>query len=140
MNSLIVDASVAVKWFVTEEASDKADEVSSRALRLLAPRFIMTEVANVLARKVTQGWIAVDEAVEYIAMLPRYLGLLDVDGLIAPALRNACRHNHPVYDFIYLEAARKEGTRLVTADAKFIARMKDSGFAKLVIPLAEWSA
>ena len=32
MSDLVIDASVAVKWFVSEEASDKADEVSAHRM------------------------------------------------------------------------------------------------------------
>jgi hypothetical protein len=55
-------------------------------------------------------------------------------------LQNACNHNHPVYDFIYLEAARRRDTKMLTADQKFIAKVKGTNLAKLVISLSEWRA
>lgn len=139
MSDLVIDASVAVKWFVSEEASDKADEVSASDYTLLAPRLIMTEVANALARKAIQKLITPLEAAEYVRALPQFLaGLLDVDDLIEPALQNACNHNHPIYDFIYLEAARRRDTKMLTADRKLIAKVKGTNLAKLVISLSEW--
>jgi predicted nucleic acid-binding protein len=73
--------------------------------------------------------------------LPQFFaGLLDVDDLIEPALQNACSHGHPIYDFIYLEAARRRDTKMLTADQKFIAKVKDTNLAKLVMPLSEWRA
>ena len=141
MSDLVIDASVAVKWFVSEEASDKADEVSSSNHTLLAPRLIMIEVANAFARKAMQKLITPLEAAEYVRTLPRFLaGLLDVDDLIEPALQNACNHGHPIYDFIYLEAARRRDTKMLTADQKFIAKVKGTNLAKLVMPLSEWRA
>jgi len=141
VSDLVIDASVAVKWFVSEEASDKADEVSASAYTLLAPRLIMTEVANALARKAIQKLITPLEAEEYVRALPQFLaGLLDVDDLIEPALQNSCRHNHPIYDFIYLEAARRRDTKMLTADQKFMAKVKGTNLAKLVISLSEWRA
>lgn len=141
MNNLVVDASVAVKWFVSEEASDKADEVSASKYTLLAPRLIMTEVANALARKAAQKLITPSDAAEYMRALPQFLaGLLDVEDLIEPALENACSYGHPIYDFLYLEAARRRDTKMVTADQKFIAKIKDTDFAKLVVSLSEWQA
>ncbi len=141
MSDLVIDASVAVKWFVSEEASDKADEVSSSNHTLLAPRLIMIEVANAFARKAIQKLITPLEAAEYVRTLPRFLaGLLDVDDLIEPALQNACNHGHPIYDFIYLEAARRRDTKMLTADQKFIAKVKGTNLAKLVMPLSEWRA
>jgi len=141
VSDLVIDASVAVKWFVSEEASDKADEVSSSNHTLLAPRLIMIEVANAFARKAIQKLITPLEAAEYVRTLPRFLaGLLDVDDLIEPALQNACNHGHPIYDFIYLEAARRRDTKMLTADQKFIAKVKGTNLAKLVMPLSEWRA
>jgi predicted nucleic acid-binding protein len=141
VSDLVIDASVAVKWFVSEEASDKADEVSASDYTLLAPRLIMTEVANALARKAMQNLITPTEAAEYVRTLPQFLaGLLDVDDLIEPALQNACSYRYPIYDFVYLEAARRRDTKMLTADRKFIAKVKDTNLAKLVIPLSEWRA
>jgi predicted nucleic acid-binding protein len=141
VSDLVIDASVAVKWFVPEEASEKADEVSASEHTLLAPRLIMTEVANALARKVIQKLITPLEAEEYIRTLPQFLaGLLDVDDLIEAALRNACNYRHPIYDFIYLEAARRRDTKMLTADQRLIARVKGTELAKLVVSLSEWRA
>jgi predicted nucleic acid-binding protein len=141
VSDLVIDASVAVKWFVPEEASDKADEVSASNYMLLAPRLIMIEVANAFARKAMQKLITPLEAAEYVRTLPQFLaGLLDVDDLIEPAMQNACIFRHPIYDFIYVEAARRRDTKMLTADQKFIAKVKGTDLAKLVIPLSEWHA
>lgn len=141
MSDLVIDASVAVKWFVSEEAADQADEVSASDHRLLAPRLILAEVANAFARKVTQELITALEAAEYVRTLPQFLaGLLDIDDLIEPALQNACNHRHPIYDFVYLEAARRRDTRMVTADQKFVAKVSGTNLAKYVVSLSEWRA
>ncbi len=141
MSDLVIDASVAVKWFVPEESSDKADEVSASDHTLLAPRLIMTEVANAMARKAIQKLITPLEAAEYVRTLPQFLaGLLDVDDLIEPALQKACSYRHPIYDFVYLEAARRRDTRMLTADQRLIAKVRGTDLAKLVISLSEWRA
>jgi predicted nucleic acid-binding protein len=141
VSDLVIDASVAVKWFVSEQGSDKADEVSASDYTLLAPRLIMIEVANALARKAMQNLITPLEAAEYVRTLPQFLaGLLDVEDLIEPALQSACSHRHPIYDFVYVEAARRRDTKLLTADQKLLAKVKGTNIAKLVIPLSEWRA
>jgi predicted nucleic acid-binding protein len=141
VSDLVIDASVAVKWFVSEEASDKADEVSASDHTLLAPRLIMTEVANALARKAMQKLITPLEAAEYVRTLPQFFtGLIDVEDLMEPALQNACSYMHPIYDFVYLEAARRRNARMLTADQKFFATVKGTHLAKFVISLSEWRA
>jgi predicted nucleic acid-binding protein len=141
VSDLVIDASVAVKWFVTEESSEKADEVSASDHTLLAPRLIMAEVANALARKAMQKLITPLEAAEYVRTLPQFFtGLIDIEDLIEPALQNACSFMHPIYDFVYLEVARRRNTRMLTADQKFLARVKGTNLAKFVILLSEWRA
>jgi len=101
----------------------------------------MTEVANALARKAMQKLITPLEAAEYVRTLPQFLaGLIDVEDLIEPALQNACSYMHPIYDFVYLETARRRNTRMLTADQRFLARVKGTDLAKFVISLSEWRA
>ena len=108
MKTLVVDASVAMKWLVLEEMSDVAKELSGAPARLVASRLILTEVANALARRTIFGTLTKQEAVHHFKSLRQYLPeLIAVDDLIGPALENACKLRHPIYDLIYLETARR---------------------------------
>jgi hypothetical protein len=139
VSDFIVDASVALKWFVAETDALVADELSASKHRLFAPRLILTEVANALSRKATAGLMSVAESCTYFRSLPMYLdGLLAVDELIEPALENACAIRHPIYDLIYLEAARQLGGQLVTADRRFTAKIAGTGLARHVMLLSDW--
>jgi predicted nucleic acid-binding protein len=139
VSDFIVDASVAVKWFVAEADSLVADELSAGNHRLFAPRLLLTEVANVLARKAMAGLMSVAEARAYLRSLPQYfVGVLSVDDLIEPALENACTLRHPIYDLIYLEAARRFDAQLVTADHRFIAKLAGTDLARHVTLLSDW--
>jgi predicted nucleic acid-binding protein len=55
MQSLVVDASVVVKWFVDEENSDKAirirDKYIDGEISVMAPDIIIFEVLNALYYK-----------------------------------------------------------------------------------------
>jgi predicted nucleic acid-binding protein len=139
VSDFIVDASVAVKWFVAETDSLVADELSASRHRLFAPRLIMTEVANVLGRKAIAGLMSVAEACDQLRSLPYYLDdVLSADELIEPALENACVLGHPIYDLIYLEAARRLDAQLVTADRRFIAKLAGTDFARHVTLRSDW--
>ena len=79
------------------------------------------------------------EACLYLRSLPHYFGgFLAVDELIEPALKNACAIRHPIYDLIYLEAARRLDAQLVTADRRFIAKIAGTDFARHVMLLSDW--
>jgi predicted nucleic acid-binding protein len=139
VSDFIVDASVAVKWFVAKTDSLVADELSASNHRLFAPRLIITEVANALGRKAIAGMMSVAEACVYLRALPHYLdGFLAVGELIESALKNACALRHPIYDLIYLEAARRRDAQLVTADRRFASKIAGTDFARHVTLLVDW--
>jgi len=47
MSKLVVDASVAAKWLVTEPLSDKALDVLGSSEELYAPDLLLAEVGNI---------------------------------------------------------------------------------------------
>jgi predicted nucleic acid-binding protein len=121
--NLVVDASVAAKWLFVEPDTGKArailDSAESGELQLLAPEILPAEIANSLWKRTQRGDLDNASA----------LGLFDgfqkvefkfcrVQELIGPALSIAFRHQHPVYDCLYVVLARREGCDLVTADEK----------------------
>jgi len=139
VRTLVVDASVALKWLVLEDMSDVAKELYSAGDHLVAPRLITTEIANALVRKTMQGMLTRQEASYHFSSLPQFLpDLMDVDELIEPAFDNACTIRHPIYDLLYLEAARKVGAQLVTADRRFIAKIAGTDLARHVTLLSDW--
>lgn len=139
MRTLVVDASVAVKWLVPEDMSDIAKEISVSTDRLVAPRLIETEIANALVRRTMQGALSRQEASDYFRkvsfLLPQ---LIDVDDMIEPAFENACVLRHPIYDLIYLETERRLDTQLVTADRRFTAKLLNTDLARHVTLISDW--
>jgi len=139
VTTLVIDASVALKWLVLEEMSDLANELSAVTENLVAPRLIATEVANALARKTMQGVLTREDAARHFHSLPKYLtNLIEVEDLIGPALANACTLRHPIYDLIYLETARRVDARLVTADRRFATKLAGTELARHVMLLSDW--
>jgi len=139
VRTLVVDASVAVKWLVLEDMSDVTRELYGIGDHLVAPRLITTEIANALARKTMQGMLTRREASYHFNSLPQFLpDLMDVDELIEPAFESACTLRHPIYDLIYLEAARKVDAQLVTADRRFTAKIAGTDLARHVTLLSDW--
>jgi predicted nucleic acid-binding protein len=139
VRTLVIDASVALKWLVPEEMSDIATDIYGVGDRLVAPRLITTEVANALVRKTTQGLLSRQQATfHFSSLLVLLRELIDVDELILPALENACALRHPLYDLIYLETARRFDAQLVTADRRFAAKLAGTDLARYVILLSDW--
>ena len=63
---VVVDASVAFKWLVEEEHSDRATTLTQfwdyEGMRLAEPQLMSFEVSNALHRRVARGDFAVDVA------------------------------------------------------------------------------
>lgn len=112
----VVDASVAVRWFIHGPGSDRAASRQEQT-DLVAPDLICAEVGNALWRYLRRGDINADEAAAILAMLPANFGrLVPSAELVAEALRIAGAVDHPIYDCLYLALARREQAQLVTLD------------------------
>ena len=61
MNTLVIDASIAVKWVVEEEGTPEALALRQKA-KLIAPELLVAECANILWKKVQRGELLKDEA------------------------------------------------------------------------------
>jgi len=122
--TVVVDASVAVKWVIPEELSDKAEAVRSRAERLLAPDLLLAEAANALWKKMVRREITAREASQALQLvMTAGLDLRPSGPLLDQALRLARRLGHPVYDCIYVALAQAEGATLITADRRLLSRL-----------------
>lgn len=135
----IVDASVALKWFLNEKDRDEAVDLLASDIALQAPDLILSEVANVLWQKTRRGQIAVDRARAAIATLnsifPSWISSRE---LVPRAHDMAGELDHSVYDCIYLAAAEREAAVLVTADGEFAVKVAASQYANLLVALATW--
>ena len=123
--TLIVDASVAVKWLVEEPDHLAARNLLDRNEQLQAPDFVFIEAANVLWKKVFRRELAAEQAAESIDSLPRLFEVIVPSSLVLRrALQMAIEINHPVYDCLYLACAEHVNADLVTTDSRLAARAR----------------
>ena len=116
--TIVVDASVALKWVLLEPGSDAAAKL--RDEDLLAPSLWRLEVASALWKRAKRGDITVPQALERmdaLAQAPVATSPLEDDLSVALAL--AATLDHPVYDCLYLALAARNDTHVVTADVRF---------------------
>ena len=136
---LVVDASVAVKWFVREEGYERAVAISREASRLAAPDRLLLEVANVLRREVKQGEIASQHARLGVNQLPAMVETIIPSAvLLQNAFALAEQLDHSVYDCAYLACARHPGAPLLTADDAFAAKVRQASPGAHVKDLSEY--
>lgn len=140
METLVIDASIAVKWVIEEDGTKDALALRS-AYRFLAPELLIPECANILWKKVQRGQVLAEEAILAGRLLERSgIDFISMRGLLEPAVELAIGLSHPAYDCTYLALARQKQARFVTADQRFLRAVSDraSGqLAELCVSLAE---
>jgi predicted nucleic acid-binding protein len=131
--TLIVDASVAIKWVVREDQSHLAADLIE--MDPIAPDLLRAEFANVLATKVRLGEISAEQALAAQADSEAALTIVPSMGLAPRALEIALELSHPAYDCFYLALAETLDGTLITADTRFLRRCADTRYRDLVRPL-----
>jgi predicted nucleic acid-binding protein len=133
--TLVIDASVAAKWFIEEAGR-------TQAMRLLdvpdrqAPDLLIVEVANVVWKKTLRGQVSETQARFICASIAHCFDVLhSSDLLIERAIEIAVMLRHPVYDCLYLACAEHAKARLATADRRLIAAVWGSALAPLVLDI-----
>jgi len=124
VRTLVLDASVAIKWYFSEALSDAALRLISADTRWIVPDLFYAEVGNVLWKKVTRGEATVAVAHDVLAsLLSLDIEVRPAKPVVGPALEIAHQFQCTVYDGLYLTTAIEKGCPLVTADRKFYAAM-----------------
>jgi predicted nucleic acid-binding protein len=119
---LVVDANVVVKWFVAQPSSEDALALARSDEELIAPDFLLLEVANAFWRSVRAGLMQADDAGAALSQVePHFVHLAATSELTEEAFNIAIQLKLPIYDCIYLALARREGAPLVTADKRLAA-------------------
>jgi predicted nucleic acid-binding protein len=135
---LVVDASVACKWFISEPGSDAAEALVADNEMPLAPDLIVPEVCNVAWLKLRRGEITSEQATAMVEGLPDVLdGLVPSVQLANRALEIANVLAHPASDCFYIALAELRGTRMVTDDRRLLGRLKKTIYARSVVQLKD---
>jgi predicted nucleic acid-binding protein len=123
--SLVVDASVAVKWVLPEAASERAAAIRQGSGDLIAPSLVYAEIGSAIWSAVLRGDVAATEARRVLsAAVTHYRRITPLAELAESALLLAMHLRHPIYDCFYLALAERERCPLITADARLIAAGK----------------
>lgn len=138
---VVIDASVAIKWFVpdsrSEENSDDAiflfQKIASGDVQAIQPLHWQAEVISVLAR------IRSDMVQKSILLLDA-LGLEIADSLeiYQSAAQQSVRFNHHLFDTLYHAVAIDQEATLITADQKYFNKAIVMGNILLLGNFAGW--
>lgn len=131
--TLVVDASVAIKWFKQEADSAAARSLFAGSDVLVAPELIVAEVGNACWKASRLRLMTPAQVDAAAAALPRcFASLLPLAPSAARAAEIARALDHPVYDAFYIALAEREGAPLVTADQRLCKAVAGTGWDALV--------
>jgi predicted nucleic acid-binding protein len=130
---LVIDANIAIILITNEPGRNAALERLAEESQLIAPDWILVEVANVLWRKVKMGFTDRTTAEIRLKALPEYFeALVSAKPLITQSQKLAFELDHWVYDCHYLALALDQGVKLLTADRKFWNAAQRAGYGGAV--------
>ena len=118
----VVDASVACRFLLVEDLSEKAELVLESFLEgkrdLKAPKLMIYEVGNTLRKAVNQELIELDEALEKISHLVKLkIDSIELDEKMhRNVLAWSIKNNATYYDGAYVVSSKALGATLLTAD------------------------
>lgn len=144
--SLVVDASVGLKWVLDEPDSPLADQLLRSESELLVPDFWLHEATNVLWLQVRRKIFTPEEAREGLALLRTVIEPTPTAGmpLHEVALEIGIAVGHSTYDTFYLAFAIAMGaSAVVVADGSFARTVKthaDPSLSAMALPLDAWAA
>ena len=139
---LVVDASVALKWFLDVQDSEPEPDrgraltllngVNDGSVQLVQPAHFIAEVAAVLARLNPNG-----AEVDLLDLLSIERSTIETPDTYATALELSIRYQHHLFDTLYHAVAlHVPGANLITADRRYYD--KAGGHGRIAL-LADWS-
>lgn len=133
--SLVIDASVALKWIFPEEHSEEALKLFKTHSEASVPDFFFAEIGSVLWQRVKKGSITSEEAqltAQSFESLPLTLVHHSTRPLLPAALEIAYQTGATVYDSLYVALAQREGSHCITADRKLVELLNKTPLANRV--------
>lgn len=128
----MLDASVAARFLLVEDLSEKAELVLedflAGNLELLSPELLIYEVGNTLWKSVERGFIGLDEASEKFS----YFLELKIPSIVLKvedyrkALEWSIKNNATYYDGVYVQCCLKTGGALLTADNALCKKSRET--------------
>lgn len=124
--AVVVDASVAAKWFLADDKEALADEAfhlldgyDRDELQFVVPDLFYAEIASAIWKAVRVGRItAASGEASFASLEQRVFTTVPSRALIGAAYRIATAYNRSVYDALYVALAKQIQSQLITADER----------------------
>ena len=126
MNTVVLDANVAAKWFLPQHGEKLAAEAlelfrkyAQGDLRFMVPDLFWAELANVFCKAVRLGRLTQASAdIALASVTERELMTVPSLELLDSAFQIAAAFDRTVHDSLYVALAIQSKTQLITADER----------------------
>jgi len=125
----VVDASVAVKWYLPEIFETESAHLLGAKFTLHAPELIIPEFCNIIWKKVRRGELTKVEGEKIVAAIAlKNWTIHPHRQILKSAFSGAVATGQTVYDWTYLALAISLSCKMVTADERFYNAIRDTVF------------
>jgi predicted nucleic acid-binding protein len=137
LTEVVVDSSVAAKWFLPEPLSEAAELLLDPAFTLCAPDLLVPELGNVLWKRVTRGQLPSAEARDIVGAFGKVpIELVSSSRLLPSALEIALAYKRTAYDALYIALAVARDCIFVTADERLVHALRVGALSRHVRALS----
>lgn len=128
---MVIDTSVAIKWFIPEEGSEAAKALLAE--ELVAPDLLLYELANYLN---AQKGLGLEDRHFILSLLYQF----SIEFFVLPEkgfeeILSLCdRYGITAYDASFIALAKRLKTDFITADKRLKQKTGDLPFVRLLVP------
>lgn len=134
MKEYIIDACIAVKWYLPEIYSERAREVLNKLDHFVVPDLFLIEMDNILTKKIRKKELSLDEAENIFKDLNRLPFIsISYKRFREDAFFISSRYSVTQYDACYLALAVNVDGLFYTADQRFLNSIKNTAYSDYVI-------
>ncbi len=128
MSVLVLDACVAVKWYLPRAGEQLVDEAfellrkhQEKLIEFVIPDAFWAEFGNVLWKAVRQGRLSEESAVAAVQQMREWqVRVVPTEELLEKALAIALSTGRTVYDSLYVALAIRTRADMITADERLV--------------------
>lgn len=131
--TVVVDASVALRWLLDLPGSEKAFVAIQQNDRIIAPDLVLAEIANGLWKAAMFADLSHFQAETALTETEQAFDeLISTTELKSQALLIALELKHPAYDCFYIALAEARQCKFITADARLFRQCQKTKWADLL--------
>jgi predicted nucleic acid-binding protein len=134
----IIDACLAIKWFLPEDGSEQARRFLNELENFVVPDLFLIEIDNILSKKVRRRDLDIAGAEEIFSVI-RNLPFITIpyEKLSEEVFFISTRFPFTQYDASYLALAVEYQGVFYTADKRFLRGIANTAYSEYVIGLDE---